>query len=256
MLALSDHDTVAGVAEANAAAARAGIVNVAATELSAIDPDHVDVHILGYLIDPEDAAFGQRLVRFRADRLGRADRMIERLRSNGFELDMTEIDRRRLHREPLGRPHLARAVLYHPANAPRLEAEGLSTLSAVLEAYLLEGRPGFVARTTPTVPEAIEAIHDAGGIAIWAHPFWDVEAKADVLATLDRFVAAGLDGVEAFYPTHTPEQTRLLSDRASELRLLTTGSTDFHGPGNGLFDHFRGFKLHGRQPNLGPIGAL
>jgi hypothetical protein len=61
LLALSDHDTVAGVAEANAAAARAGIVNVAATELSAIDPDHVDVHILGYLIDPEDAAFGQRL---------------------------------------------------------------------------------------------------------------------------------------------------------------------------------------------------
>ena len=96
-------------------------------------------------------------------------------------------------------------------------------------------------------------MHAAGGVAVWAHPFWDVEEPAAVLSTIDRFAALGLDGVEAFYVTHTAEQTRLVAGRCAELGLLTTGSADFHGPGHPLFSRFRAFELHGIEPRLGPL---
>ena len=78
-----------------------------------------------------------------------------------------------------------------------------------------------MARTHPTVEEAIGWIHDAAGVAVWAHPFWDIEDEDEVLAAIDRYRAAGLDGVEVFYATHTEEQTLLLADRCAELGLLT-----------------------------------
>jgi predicted metal-dependent phosphoesterase TrpH len=96
-------------------------------------------------------------------------------------------------------------------------------------------------------------IHGAGGLAVWAHPFWEPGTEAEVLAALDRYVAAGLDGVEAFYVTHTPEQVRLLHRRATELGLLVTGSADFHGPDHARFNRFRAFELHGLAPRLGEI---
>ena len=96
-------------------------------------------------------------------------------------------------------------------------------------------------------------IHDAGGLAVWAHPFWDLDEPADVVDTLTRFKALGLDGVEAFYITHTAEQTRVAVEAAERLGLLTTGSADFHGPDHPNFHAFRAFELHGLTPNLGPI---
>ena len=113
--------------------------------------------------------------------------------------------------------------------------------------------PGYVARSHPTVEEAISWIHEAAGVAVWAHPFWDVEDSAEVCAAIERYRAAGLDGVEAFYTAHTEEQTRLLAQRCEELGLLATGSSDYHGPGHRLFSRFRAFDLHGCEPNLGPI---
>jgi 3',5'-nucleoside bisphosphate phosphatase len=104
------------------------------------------------------------------------------------------------------------------------------------------------------VPEAIEVIHAAGGVAVWAHPFWDLDRTPEALQTLDTFAAAGLDGVEAFYAAHTAEQTRTLYDAARERGLLTTGSADFHGPEHERFNAFRAFELHGLEPDLGPIG--
>jgi predicted metal-dependent phosphoesterase TrpH len=106
------------------------------------------------------------------------------------------------------------------------------------------------------VAEAVEAIHAAGGVAIWAHPFWDVEDPEEVLAMIDRFRALGIDGVEAFYVTHTREQTELLAARCEDLELLSTGSADFHGPDNRLFSRFMAFDTEGLRPNLGPIAAL
>jgi predicted metal-dependent phosphoesterase TrpH len=255
LFALSDHDTVDGIDEALGAARHHGIQLVPAVEISAPDGAHPDIHVLGYGIDHHDEVLLSKLRTYRADRDGRADRMIERLRELGWELDESSIQRRRTHGKPIGRPHIAAAVFAHPANADRLAAEGLTDPPAVLVAYLIEGTPAFVGRTIPTVEAAIETIHAAGGVAIWAHPFWDVKDPDEVLATIDRYAGYGLDGIEAFYVTHAPDQTRLLADRAEELDLLTTGSSDFHGPEHRHFKHFRAHDLCGRVPRLGSIAA-
>ena len=133
---------------------------------------------------------------------------------------------------------------------------GLDDIGSFIRAYLIEGRAAFSLRVTPTVSEAIEAIHAAGGVAIWAHPFWDMFEPQEVLATIERFHALGIDGVEAFYVTHTLEQTELLAERCAERDMLSTGSADFHGPENRLFSRFMAFDTYGLQPNLGPIAAL
>ena len=146
-------------------------------------------------------------------------------------------------------------MVSHPANAARLAAEDRAEPSLFLEGYLIEGRPAFRPRAAPSVPEAIEVIHRAGGVAVWAHPFWDLAEDDEVLAMVDRFHAAGLDGVECFYATHSRAQTEALADRCAQLGLLSTGSSDFHGPDHRLFSRFRAFSTYGREAVLGPIGA-
>jgi predicted metal-dependent phosphoesterase TrpH len=255
LLALSDHDTVDGVQSAAQAAAGLGLRLVPAVEISSVDRDQQDLHVLGYLIDHRDPTLLERLADWRADRQRRAEAMGDALRELGYELDESDLERRKAQGKPIGRPHLADAVVRHPANAERLRSEGLDERSAFLVAYLIDGAPAFQPRTTPTVSESIEAIHDAGGVAVWAHPFWDVKDPDEVLATVDRFRGWGLDGVEAFYATHTREQTELLADRCAELGLLSTGSSDFHGPEHRLFSRFRAFSTYARTPALGPIAG-
>jgi predicted metal-dependent phosphoesterase TrpH len=253
LLALSDHDTIAGVDEALGAGEEHGVRVVPATEVSAVDGGYEDLHVLGYLIDHHDPVLRGRLEEARADRELRAERMGEKLRELGFEIDPAPLAARREAGKPIGRPHLAAAVLAHPSNATRLEVEGHRDVSSFIPAYLIPGAPAYQPRTRPDVPEAIRWIHDAGGLAIWAHPFWDMDADADVLDAIDRFHAAGVDGVEAFYATHDEAQTRLVAARCEELGLLTTGSSDFHGPEHRLFSRFLAFELHGLEPRLGAI---
>jgi 3',5'-nucleoside bisphosphate phosphatase len=266
LLALSDHDTVSGVGEAIAAGERAGVRVVPAVEISAVDDGSggdgasgahtpMELHILGYRIDYTGAAFTSRLEDFLADREKRTLRMRDALREVGFELDEAEIQERIAAGKPIGRPHLAEAVLRAPANAARLKEEGIDDIGSLIRGYLIEGRPAFRLRETPTVAEAIEAIHQAGGVAIWAHPFWDISEPEAVLGSLERFHALGIDGVEAFYITHDESQTRLLADRAAALGMLTTGSADFHGPENRQFHAFMAFETFGIEPNLGPIAS-
>jgi hypothetical protein len=255
LLALSDHDTVEGVQEASEAAAELGLRLVPAVEISSVDRDQQDLHVLGYLVDRHDTALRDKLRLWREDRGRRAEAMAEALRSLGYQVDEAEIEKRQAEGKPIGRPHLADAVVNHPGNAQRLEQEGLAERSAFLEAYLIDGKPAFRRRTTPTVSESIQAIHDAGGVAVWAHPFWDVKDPDEVLETIDRFREWSLDGVEAFYTTHTREQAGLLADRCTALGLLSTGSSDFHGPSHRLFSHFRAFSTYGRAPALGPIAG-
>ncbi len=256
LLALSDHDTIAGVSEAIAAGEELGVKVVSAVEISAVDegsPVPRELHILGYCIDHTGALMTARLTDFLADREQRTLRMRDALLECGFELDEAELDERIAAGKPIGRPHLAGAVLRGPANADRLAEENITDIGSLIRGYLIEGKPAFRLRQTPTVAEAVEAIHDAGGVAIWAHPFWDIEDPAEVLATVDRFVALGMDGVEAFYITHDQPQTELLASRTAELGLLSTGSADFHGPENELFHSFMAFETFGLEPNLGPI---
>jgi predicted metal-dependent phosphoesterase TrpH len=258
LLALSDHDTASGVEEARLAARTAGINLVSAVEVSAIDRGGSgagDLHILGYGVDHMDNVFEERLSFYREDREQRAWAMARELRELGFEVDERPLRRREARGESIGRPHLAAVVVSHPANAERLAAEHIDEPSAFLEAYLIEGRPAFLPRNRPSIVEAIRAIHDAGGVAVWAHPFWDVKANADVLRAIDRFVEIGLDGVECFYVTHTREQCLLLADRCDQVGLLSTGSSDFHGPKHREFSRFRAHSTHGREAVLGPIAS-
>ena len=253
LLALSDHDTVDGVDDAVAAGADLGLRVVPAVEISSVDGEWQDLHVLGYLVDVRDPMLLERLRSWRTDRDHRAEAMADALRKLSYQLDESELARRRAEGKPIGRPHLADAVVRHPANKQRLRSEGLDDRSAFLEAYLIDGRRAFRPRTKPTIGESIETIHDAGGVAVWAHPFWDVESPDEVLDAIDRFRAVGLDGVECFYVTHSREQTLLVADRCAELGLLSTGSSDFHGPEHRLFSRFRAFTTYGRVPVLGRI---
>ncbi|MGH2904325.1 MAG: PHP domain-containing protein [Solirubrobacteraceae bacterium] len=258
LLALSDHDTVSGVTEALRAGERHGVRIVPAVEISAIDPDGEtprELHILGYLIDHTGPVLTARLEEFLADREQRTLRMAAALEELGWELDREQLQKRVAAGKPIGRPHLAEAVLAAPANAARLADEQIDDIGSLIRGYLIEGKPAFRLRETPTVAEAADAIHEAGGVVVWAHPFWDIPDPTEVLATIDRFTALGIDGVEAFYVTHTQEQTTLLAERCAELNLLSTGSSDFHGPENRLFSQFLAFEMYGLEPNLGPIAG-
>lgn len=253
LLALTDHDTVDGVPEAAEAARAHGIRLSPASELSAVHGGHEDLHVLGYGLDVADADLLATLEDFRGDRARRIEAMADRLRELGFALDDAPLRARRDAGKPIGRPHLADAVLAHPGNAERLREEGIEGRSALFPPYLVPGAAAYVARSRPTVAEAIEVIHAAGGVAVWAHPFWDLDDRHEALAAIDDFTAAGLDGIEAFYPTHDADQARFLATAAAERGLLTTGSSDFHGPDHDPFGRFRAFELHGIEPNLGPI---
>jgi len=251
LLALTDHDTVGGIDEALAAAREHGIGLVPAVELSTVDVLGEDFHVLGYGIDHTNAQLAVRLELWRADRAQRIERMAERLCVAGLAPDRAELDARLADGRPLGRPHLAAATV--SAHRERLAPGGLDEPSSFLEAYLVPGCPAYCRRETPTVSEAVAAIHDAGGVAVWAHPFWDLWQAGEVCEALARFKDCGMDGVEAFYATHDREQTLLLAGQAAELDLLTTGSADFHGPEHRHFARFRAFELYGCEPRLGPI---
>jgi 3',5'-nucleoside bisphosphate phosphatase len=251
LLALSDHDTVAGVPEAIAAAAEHGIGISPAAELSSVHGEHEDLHILGYEIDPSDPGLQAALEDFRADRGRRILAMADRLRELGFALDESHF----AGRDTPGRPHLADAVLAHPDNAERLAREGIKGKKELFPPYLVPGAAAYVARSRPTVEEAIAVIHAAGGVAVWAHPFWDISDPDEVRRAIRTFVAEGLDGVECFYPEHSREQAGLLYEECEARGLLSTGSADFHGPEHEHFNRFRTFDFFGLVPRLGPIGA-
>jgi predicted metal-dependent phosphoesterase TrpH len=258
LLALSDHDTVAGVSDALAAGERHGVRVVPAVEISALDDggsEPRELHILGYLIDHEDKTFAASLQEFLSDRERRTLRMRDALVDVGFELDEAEIRQRIEQGRPIGRPHLAAAVLGAPANADRLAQEGIDDVGSLIRAYLIEGKPAFRLRETPTVAQSIEAIHAAGGVAVWAHPFWDLTDPQETIQSIERFRAARIDGVEAFYISHTEEQTRLLFGHCEQHGLLSTGSADFHGPENRLFSKFLAFETYDLTPSLGPIAG-
>jgi predicted metal-dependent phosphoesterase TrpH len=254
LMALTDHDTVDGVPEALRAARQHGLRCSPAAELSSVSGEFEDLHVCGYELRHDDPTLRETLADFRADRGRRIWAMAERLEELGFALDRGGLRAREAAGAPLGRPHLADAVLAHPGNAAKLHAEGIDGKDTLFPPYLVPGAVAYVARSRPTVEEAIDVIHAAGGVAVWAHPFWDIAEPETVLAAIARFAAAGLDGVEVFYATHDEQQTRTLYEATRARGLLATGSADFHGPEHGRFSRFGAFSLYGLEPVLGPIG--
>jgi 3',5'-nucleoside bisphosphate phosphatase len=255
LLALTDHDTVDGVDEALEAGRGAGMRVAPGVELTAVRAADADVHVLGYELDHRSGELASFLGAARADRELRMERMADRLEELGLEFDRSEMTARRAAGKPVGRPHLAAAVLAAERNRARLAAEGADTLDGLFAQYLVRGARAWVPRTQPTVEDAIAAIHAAGGVAVWAHPWVEVASGDEVVAEVERFRAAGLDGVECFYIEHSREQTERLCDHCEPAGLLRTGSADFHGPDHPRCSRFRAFSLYGREPDLGPIGA-
>ena len=227
-LALTDHDAIAGVPEAAEAAARLGIELVPAIEMSCVHEYAEDLHICGYWIDLEKMA--PPCDRAQEERRTRAREIVENLRREGFDLTLDDAVREAGAADSIGRPHIARA------------AGASGDLGPFFEEYLVPGAKAFVPRRWPNAAEAIELIHDAGGVAVIAHPYWDIPGPGEVE---DLIRSLKPDGVETFYPPHTREQTAHLLALCEELNMVPTASSDYHGPTHKTFSRFGAYETYG-----------
>jgi 3',5'-nucleoside bisphosphate phosphatase len=227
-LALTDHDAIAGVAEAAAAAKTFGIELVPAVEMSCVHEYAEDLHICGYWVDLGKIA--PACEQAQHERITRAGEIVERLRGWGFDLHLEDAVKEAGDALSIGRPHIARA------------AGATGDLGPFFEEYLVPGGKAFVPRRWPTAEEAIELIHDAGGVAVIAHPYWDID-DGDEVDDLIRSLEP--DGIETFYPTHSREQTAHLLELCRDLDLVPTGSSDFHGPTHKTFARFGAYETYG-----------
>ena len=235
-LALTDHDAIAGVAEAARAAEEHSIELVPAIEMSCVHPFAEDLHICGYWIDL--GAIAAACERAQHERVTRAGEIVEKLRAEGFDLHLEDAVREAGDAISIGRPHIARA------------AGATGDLGPFFEEYLVPGAKAFVPRSWPTAEQAVGLIHDAGGVAVLAHPYWDISAPHEV----DELIRAlDVDGVETYYPTHSKEQTAHLLELCGELGLIPTASSDYHGPTHRTFSEFGAYDTYGLgEPQVPP----
>jgi 3',5'-nucleoside bisphosphate phosphatase len=232
VMSLTDHDGIAGVDPATEAAEQAGITNVPGVEMSCVHRYSEDLHICGYWVDTD--AIAPACERAQQERIDRAKEIIAKLNSHGVDVRFEDAVAQAGAADAIGRPHIARA------------AGAGSDLGPFFEEYLVPGAKAFVARRWPSAEQAVELIHDAGGVAVIAHPYWDVSDPGQVRDLVESLVRdVGLDGVEAFYPPHTPEQTRHLLQLCAEFELVATGSSDFHGPTHKQFSRFGAYDTYG-----------
>lgn len=213
-LALTDHDTVAGIPEASAAASAAALRFIPGVELST-QVEAGEVHMLGYFIDPADAVLRDALTQFRIAREGRAETMVERLSAAGAPITLA-----RVHDfasgGSIGRPHVARALI---------EAGHATSLNEAFERWLVRDRPGYVERFRLTPPEAIHLIRAARGVPVLAHP----HSVDDLPDLLPKLLAAGLAGMECYYGDYDEPRKREYLALAARYGLVPTGGTDYHG---------------------------
>lgn len=215
-LALTDHDTTAGVAEAVAAARETGIQLVPGVELNT-DRSRGEVHILGYLIPLEDGAFQELLARRRGARVRRGEAMVRRLQELGFDITFEHV-RRIAGDGAITRPHVARALM---------ETGGVPSVAEAFGRYLYTGGPAYVPHEPFTPVDAVQAVLAAGGVPVLAHP-----GRLEDEAIIPELGEAGLQGLECYYPEHSPADTRRFLALAAKYDLVVTGGTDFHGPGS------------------------
>jgi 3',5'-nucleoside bisphosphate phosphatase len=235
-LALTDHDAIAGVREAERAALELGIELVPAIEMSCVHEYAEDLHICGYWVDVGKIA--PACERAQHERVTRAGEIVEKLRGEGFDLHLEDAVREAGDALSIGRPHIARA------------AGATGDLGPFFEEYLVPGAKAFVARRWPSAEQAIELIREAGGIAVIAHPYWDISEPNEV-DDLIRSLKA--DGVETYYPTHSKEQTEHLLELCAELNLVPTASSDYHGPTHKTFAKFGAYDTYGLgEPQVPP----
>jgi predicted metal-dependent phosphoesterase TrpH len=218
VLALTDHDTTDGLAEAEAAADRLGLRLIPGIELST-DLEKTDVHLLGFGIDRQSKRLQDYLSWLREGRMGRTVKVVEILTSLGAPISLERV-LEIAGEATVGRPHVARALV---------EAGHVASVQDAFDRYLGDGKPGDVPREKLSPVQAIGEIHAAGGVVFVAHAIFIGE---DYPAVIRQFQGFGLDGIETYYKHYTPEIIAAHRDLGTELRLGLSGGSDYHGLGN------------------------
>lgn len=224
VVAVTDHDTVTGVAEALAAARDRPLQVVPGIEISTREPEG-EFHVLGLFVDPRSPALLAHQAQAATRRRARMHAMVERLRDCGVPVTFEDV-LSAAEGEPasLGRPHLARALV---------AGRHVRSFGEAFERYLRDGGPAFVPTEFPAVSDAVDAIHAAGGVAIWAHPPME---WLDLL--LSGFAEIGMSGVECFRPNNSAEDELRLRAAARRSGLFPSGGSDWHGPHHGPLGQF------------------
>jgi len=219
-MALADHDTMAGIPEAVAEADRVGIEIIPAVEYSTLDGER-EIHMLGYGLDPADPVLERELGRLCAGRFNRAQLMVEKLNEMGLLVRWERVQEI-AGDDNVGRPHVARAMQ---------EAGYIKELKdAFTPEYIASGGRAYVERVKITPEESIAQIRAAGGVAVLAHPGrfrGDDDQIGDEV--IERYIDAGLEGIEIFYPRHTEAMIAHYSAMAERHGLVPTGGSDDHG---------------------------
>ena len=228
-LAITDHDSTAGWAEA-VTAIQPQIELVLGAEVSCLTSDGISVHMLGLLFDGEDIEIQQMLADSRDTRLPRMRKMVELLSADGINVSLDDVYRATPEGATVGRPHLADALVANGVVASRDEAF-LDLLNNDSKYY--------VTHAAPTPEDAIRTIREAGGVAVIAHPFASRRGQTITASTFADLVAAGLNGIEVHHRDQNAQEQETLITIARELSLVTTGSSDYHGTGklNGLAEN-------------------
>jgi 3',5'-nucleoside bisphosphate phosphatase len=215
-VALTDHDTVAGLAEAASVGLELGVRVVNGVELSAVEGD-TETHLLGLHLR-DTAVLERALGALREMRGRRAARIVELLQSHGVQVTLDDV-LLQAGAGAIGRPHVARALV----------ADGWATdVRDAFDRYLGAGRPAYVAKDQLRMREAIAMVHAAGGLAILAHP-----GGGGTRERIEALVALGLDGVEVKHPSHSPQDVARLRAAVDQLGLIPSGGSDWHGAADG-----------------------
>ena len=217
--ALTDHDTLQGLPEARAEAARRGIELISGAEISAEWGGQDDIHILALFVDENNVAFNSALAGRQEERRSRGERMARKLVEHGFALDLDAI-RADVGDGVWGRPHLARALVRGGHAKDNDDA---------FDRFLGREHPWYVPYEKWKAGEVVRAIRDAGGVSSIAHAVW----YKDVDALIGALAAEGLDAIEVFHPDHGADEERRFLSLARRLHLATTAGSDFHGTPEG-----------------------
>jgi hypothetical protein len=219
-IALTDHDTLSGVEEARAAAGNAGPRLVAGVELS-VDHANVKIHLLAYFLEPGAGPLQDRLAELREGRRRRNVEIVARLQDLGYGIEEADVAAQTAG-EAVGRPHIADALVAKGLIASRAEA---------FDGLLSDGGVAYVQRPRLSAKEAIQLATASGAVTSIAHPYTIDMNATTYPALFEELGDAGLTGLEAFYPEHSPSLREHLAALASELGLVATGGSDYHGAG-------------------------
>ena len=216
LIALTDHDSMDGVAEAMAEARACGVTLIPGVELSC--GAQREIHILGYGMDPQDAALAAFCRARREQRIARTRRMVDLLAQHGAPVAFERVAE--LARGVMGRPHVARALV---------EAGHVTSVSEAFDRYIGTGKCAYVPKEDVRVADAVRLIHGAGGAAVLAHPMELKMGETALASLIGEWKSQGLDGIEVWHPSAQNNHAAFLHRLAREEGLLVTGGSDFHG---------------------------